>query len=310
MEISFIIITNGKKKTELELQVKSILNLNIQNYEIIICGNIDGLNYSNNSKLILIEDKYNAERGSLGGLRNNACYRAKYENIVISDDDMLFPLDWYQNLLIAPSFNILTTCIKNPDGTRFWDNSCYMSPIRGHINLNYNEQDDFMYMSGGQSWIIKKNIWSQVKWNENILIYEMKSRKDYSEGKHNEDTDFSLRCRELGAKITHYPKVLVYHNDKSYSSLGRIIFRRHFMKNPEWTSNLNLPEVFLIDFASKLLSSNIIEGADILRSLVKNGSMSANLALDNYENLLGGKLENSDFSIYDKMYINLLTSLS
>jgi hypothetical protein len=184
-----------------------------------------------------------------------------------------------------------------------------MSPIKGHINLNYTEQDDYIYMSGGQSWLIKKNRWNQVKWNEDILIYEMKSRKDYADGKHNEDTDFSLRCREAGFKITHYPKVLVYHNDKSYSSLGRIIFRRNFMKTPEWTLNLNFPEVFLIDFASKLLSSSLIEGADILRSLAKSGSVYANLTLDNYENSLGGKLENSNFSIYDKTYMNLFESL-
>ena len=114
---------------------------------------------------------------------------------------MLFSLDWYLNIQKNKEFDILTPKIKLPDGTRFWDNACYMSPEKGHIILNHNETDDYLYMSGGQSWIMKKYVFDKVKWDEDILIYNMKNLDQYTKGMHNEDTDYSLKCRKNGFKI-------------------------------------------------------------------------------------------------------------
>jgi len=296
MDLSFIIITNGKKKTELGQQVKSIENLNIPNYEILICGVIDNINYANNN-ITLIEDSYNANRGSLGGLRNKACSQAKYENLVISDDDMLFSESWYKNLLDSASFEILTTCIRNPDGTRFWDNACYQSPTRGHVNLNYNEHDDYLYMSGGQSWLIKKQLWESVKWDEDLLIYKMQNLSDYSKGYQNEDTDFALRCRSKNIKIRHNHNILVFHNDKTYTGIGRMVRRRSFYKDHLWVNALNFPEKVSLDFSLNLISYGIqAEAIDLLRFLFyEKQSYSAKAVLSDIENKLGGELENSKF---------------
>jgi hypothetical protein len=312
MQVSFIIITDGNKPRKTYQQVNSILKQNIPIYEIVICGDIEKLNLPSHllrPNIKLVCDKENAKRGSLGGLRNNACKNSAYDNLVISDDDMLFPSDWFQNLTSSAfDYEIMTTCIKNPDGTRFWDNACYLSPTKGHINLNYNENDDCLYMSGGQAWLIKKHIWEKVKWDESILIYTMKSVTDYAKGMHNEDTDFALRCREAGFNIKHNKNVVVYHNDISYTSIGRVIRRRSFMPNYNWVRELKFPEGLLIPFANHLLQSNVIEGIDILRKLACNGSINAVHLISKYEEAFGGPLENSSFSFENTDYHNIIKS--
>lgn len=311
MDLSFIIITNGKKPLELSYQIKSIQDQNIQNYEIIIVGNINNIDHTDNKNIHLINDEYNANRGSLGGLRNKACSMAKYENLVISDDDMLFTTNWYDQLSKNLNFEILTTCIRNPDGTRFWDNACYQSPIRGHINLNYNEVDDYLYMSGGQSWLIKKNLWEKVKWDEELLIYKMNNLDAYSKGFHNEDTDFAFRCRENKIRIKHDPNTVVFHNDQSYTGIGRMVRRRSIKKNQLWCKDFDFPEKFSVDFSINLINNGLhAEGADLLRFFAfnKNSSFSKNVFLQ-LESQLGGNLENSEFYIeHHPDYNNLIKS--
>jgi hypothetical protein len=315
MEISFIIITNGKKKTELLSQVYSITKQDIPKYEIIICGDINSFSHLpiSNSNIRLIENKVDAERGSLGGLRNTACKAAKFENLVISDDDMLFPSNWYTKLIEhGNNFEILTTCIRNPDGTRFWDNACYQSPKYGHINLNYDEQDDYLYMSGGQSWLIKKSIWENIKWDEELLIYKMNNLIDYSKGGHNEDTDFSLRCRSNNIKIKHCNHIVVYHNDTTYTGIGRMVRRRSIYKNQEWCQGFLFPEKIGIEFAIQLFNYGFhAESADLLRFYItEKNSFLAKEAFDKIEAHLGGQLENSNYNFfYDKEYLSIINTI-
>jgi hypothetical protein len=299
MKISFIIISNGKKPDKVENQIKSIESLNIPEYEIIISG-IYSSGISNDN-IHYINDQYNANRGSLGGLRNTACSIASYENIVVSDDDMLFTSDWYCNLLKSPDFDILTTRILNPDGTRFWDNACYMSPNRGHIIMNPEQQDDFLYMSGGQSWIMKKYVWDKVKWDSEILFYNVKGIEDYKKGLHNEDTYFSFLCRENGFKIIYDHNTIVIHDDPSYTSIGRIVRRRIQYQDWTWVEKFNFPEKIAVDFAVNLFQNGFeAEAADILRkySSVDNYFL-AKQAFMQIENMYGGPLKDSNF-IYDR----------
>lgn len=295
MRISFIIISNGNKKQKVDRQIMSIHDLRIPEYEIIVAGIHHEVLHPN---VHYVEDKRNAERGSLGGLRNSACNIAKYENIVVSDDDMLFPSDWYNNILQSPEFDILTTRILNPDGTRFWDHACYMSPTRGHIVLNPDEDDDHLYMSGGQSWIMKKYVWDKIKWNSELLFYNMKNLNDYAKGVQNEDTDFAYRCRESGFKIIHDHNVVVCHDDPSYTSIGRIVRRRRVYNTYEWVKNFNFPDKIAIDFAINLIQNGLeAEGADILRKLSISRNFQAMQLFMDLENVYGGKLVDSNFSL-------------
>jgi len=311
MEVSFIIITNNNKKEELSLQIKSIRNLNIPNYEIVIAGIIDPA-YKNQKDIKYVEDEFNATRGSLGGMRNNACKLAIYDNLVISDDDMLFCEDWYNNFKkINLNFDIITPRVKLPDGTRFWDHACYMSPEKGHIMLNPEENDDHLYMSGGQSWIIKKQAWEKVKWNEDFLIYKMKTLEDYHKGIHNEDTEFALRCRQSNLKIKHEPSIKVYHNDPSYTSVGRLVRRRSDNKTCSWCEKLQFPEQILAQISVVLINFGFeAEAADILRQLIIKNSFVAQQILSQLEEKNGGNLVDSEFTLINKEYLDLLNKLN
>jgi len=155
MNISFIIITDGKKPHKVLNQINSIRYQKIDNYEIIISGKPNNIFYGQ-SDIITIEDHDSAKNANLSSMRNKACKKTKYEYIVVSDDDMLFSLGWYSNLVntFDEKYDIATPCVKLPDGTRFWDYCCYNSPKNGHKILEKEETDDFLYMSGGQSWIM------------------------------------------------------------------------------------------------------------------------------------------------------------
>jgi len=309
MDISFIIITNGKNNQKLINQIKSIQKQKIKNYEIIISGSTD-LKFEQEN-IIYIKNEEKANSGSLGGLRNEACNIAKYENLVISDDDMLFSLDWYLNVQKNKEFDILTPKIKLPDGTRFWDNACYMSPEKGHIILNHNETDDYLYMSGGQSWIMKKYVFDKVKWDEDILIYNMKNLDQYTKGMHNEDTDYSLKCRKNGFKIKYVPQVLVYHDDATYTSIGRVVRRRTANNDQRWCFNFNFNQDILYKFGVELFQYGYqAEGFDLMRKLeIQENNFLAKQFMENIEANFGGKLKDSIFTFDNIEYNNILKSI-
>jgi len=309
MEISFVIITNGKNDPKVINQIKSIRAQRIKKYEIIISG-ITAIDLDQED-LIYIKEKQKAEEGSLGGLRNLACAKAIYDNLVISDDDMLFALNWYENLQKNQNFDILTPRVKLPDGTRFWDNACYMSPEKGHIILNNNETDSNLYMSGGQSWIMKKYVFNNIKWNENILIYSMKNLAEYNKGAHNEDTDYSLRCRNFGYKILHAPKVLVYHDDPTYTAIGRVVRRRQNKNSQKWCLNFNFNPDILYKFAIELFEYGYqAEGLDLMRKLeIEDNNFLAKQFINEIENKFGGKLEDSCFTFNNIEYSKILESI-
>lgn len=314
MNLSFIIITNSNKISECISQVKSIIALNIPSYEIIVCGKISEHLYTVLHRLdpsiVFIDRSQAATDGQLGLMRNVACDKAQYDNMVISDDDMLFTFKWYESLLSRTAdFDILTTQVKLPDGTRFWDHCCYMSPSKGHIVLNPDETDDYLYMSGGQSWIMKKYVYDKVKWDENIAIYSMSNLNEYKQGKHNEDTDYSLRCRKY-FRISHDHNVVVYHNDASYTSIGRVVRRRYNNAPNTWSHTILLPPEVMINFAMELLSLKLeADALDILRTIcIRHPSKFDDVRkyLTDIENYYGGPLIDSNYSIVNKEYDELV----
>lgn len=313
MNISFIIITNTGHDKKIALQIKSILAQKIENFQIIISGHIT----DNDKKIIrqiysdiiFVDCPQEAAEGNLGRMRNLACDKAKYDYLVISDNDMLFSLSWYSNLLKADDFEIMTPKVLLPDGTRFWDHCCYQSPIHGHIILNPEEHDDYLYMSGGQSWIMKRKVFDKYRWDENITIYNMSNLKDYSQGKHNEDTEYSKRCRQT-FKISHNKNVIVIHNDSSYTNIGRIILRRFNKNSHEWCKKIELPRVVMQMFANMLLEKGLIaEGLDILRKICidhPNDSKQVNSFIDSIQAQYGGKLTDSEFTFNNETYKEII----
>lgn len=310
MNISFIIVTNGLKDKECALQIRTIRNQSIPQYEIVIVGNVSlairSLLKSLDIPHTSIDMKEEADKGSLGAMRNAACKMAAYPYMVISDDDMLFTDKWYYNIKQNKPFDILTPRVKLPDGTRFWDHCCYMSPTKGHIILNPDENDDYLYMSGGQSWVMTKEVFEVVQWDEGLKIYNMSNMQDYQAGKHNEDTEYSLRCRQKFT-IQHNPNILVYHNDSSYTSYGRVVRRRHNRAPFDWCKNISLPPQVMMDMGSLLLNAGLeAEGIDLFRKVyIDTSNNSVKNILNDIDEQLGGSLEGSIFSFNDNEYHKL-----
>lgn len=308
--ISFVIITDGKKYDKIRLQIKSILNMNILDKEIIISGQIDDwMREISSPNVKLVDAKHYAEIGSLGGLRNAACEVSGGDFFVISDDDMVFTPDWYSQFQNYEQKNkdwdILTSLVRQPNNDLYWGGkNCYKCPKYEHAILNDNEESDCLYASGGQSFIIRKSVFDKVRWDDSILIYTMKDSKDYKEGLLNEDVKFSQDCLLAGFKIKHNSKMTVYHNDSNYTNVGRYIYRRVNGNGPVWVEKLNLPQSIMKQIAILLLNNNLIaEAADILRK-IKDEDF-----LNKLHQMLGGKLEYSNFTFNNYEYINLIQSL-
>ena len=115
--------------------------------------------------------------------------------------------------------------------------------------------------------MMKRKVWEKVKWDSSG-IYNMSSLEEYKEGKHNEDTHFSLRCRENKFLLIHNHDSISFHDDDSYTNVGRICNRRRDDRSYSWVLDLSLsfsPSV-LCDFAVSLFSNGFLpESADILR---------------------------------------------
>lgn len=271
LDVSFIIVTNGNRDGLLHTIIEGIKYQNIPNYEIIIVGysRIDRRLYP---EVNYIEAKDLADAGLLGAMRTVACVQAKYENLVISDDDMVLSSNWYEELKKSEDFQILTTQVRNPDGTRFWDHTCFRSPNYGHVVLEADQQDDdYLYMSGGQSWLMKKEVSEKVKWNEDFSTgyrANMRNLKDYHEGKGNEDTDFSRKCLDAGFKIKHNHNIISYHNDPTYTCVGRIVKRRMAGRHYNWIKGMDqhFPAETYASLAASLFNSmHHAESADVIR---------------------------------------------
>lgn len=298
-DLTCVIITNGKKPKKTNRVIKSILHQKIPNFEILVSGI-----WKKGDGYRVINCKEGADSGNLAQMRNAACKEAQYENILLLDDDMFLSPNWYKNFSSYVSeFDILTSHVRLPDGTRFWDHCCYMSPTRGHSILEPDEDDDHLYMSGGQAWVMKKRVYEKVQWDqEKFTFYNMKSLKDYFDGKHNEDTDFSLRCRDSGFKIQHNHEMIAYHDDEKYTCVGRFVRERKDGRELNWLKELNWKNSpkEITQFAQALLNDNKeAECADVLRYGLKMHFYNFYLmnALENlYKNNLGLLKDCSEWS--------------
>lgn len=294
--ISFCIITNGKKPKELEAVIRSIKYQKIPEYEIIVVGK-----YNDREDVKYIPAIEEAEVGNLSALRNKAVENCKYDFITILDDDIILSKDWYNNLKnYNENYDILTSQVRLPDGSRYWDYATINGP-RGHIILEEWEKDDYTYMTGGGGWIIRKNAAQQVKWDEERKFYQ------------SEDSDFSQRCRDAGFKIKHNHKMVVFHADPVYTLVGRSIVRRKEGRTQNWVNaklNGMNPDA-IKELSVNLINNNLIaEAADALRyglSIYKDNALLQeqwNFILSNFN----GQITDSYW--YSTNYPDYLSSLT
>jgi hypothetical protein len=119
MEFTFGIITNGCSNQNLSRIVDSIHAMSIPVFEIIVVGPAETCALPGVS---FIQFDESLKPNWITRKKNMICYLAKYENVVLLHDYIVFDKDWYKGFLqFGNSFDVCINRILNQDGTRFRD---------------------------------------------------------------------------------------------------------------------------------------------------------------------------------------------
>ncbi len=205
---SFCIITGGGRRAKLERQIASIQALGLPRFEILVGGNVTDA--PNGVRKFDLADL--ARSGRLGRMRNHLARHARYDHVVVSDDDLVFGPGFAGGLgRFGEDYEAMGVRIVNPDGSRFWDWATTGGP-KGSVLLDYWETDPKVYLTGGFC-VLKTHVLDHVSWDEARGFYEQ------------EDVDFSARLKAAGVEIRFNPFCMVIHDDDRYTRVGRRIFR-------------------------------------------------------------------------------------
>ncbi|MEN9406979.1 MAG: hypothetical protein RLZZ455_195 [Candidatus Parcubacteria bacterium] len=190
---TFGIITNGERDDWMDEIIASIRALNIPEYEIIVCGKYKERN-EKNFRYIAFNER--AERGWITKKKNLICNVARYENLCILHDRLVFEKDWFKGMRKFGNAFELLGCVQRDfeTGIRAGDWLTHGGKIHERYKisrLEYTDWDFALYLSG-QLTIIKKSIWEKVLWDETKYWGE-------------EDVDFSFRARDMGYLIRFNP---------------------------------------------------------------------------------------------------------
>ena len=193
---SFCIITDNKESQKLQREIESIHALLIPESEINI----------------FVDDT--PPFGRTGTLRNKVCRMAKYDHLIVADDDLIFHKDFYQGLLHFGDDYEVTACkILNPDGSRFYD---WKIQVDGkNYLLDYDKTDPNISLTSG-IYIMKQWVFQKVQWSDDLGYYE------------GEDVDFSDRLKLAGVRIALNPYCAVTH-DAPYKQAGQSVLRMDFI---------------------------------------------------------------------------------
>ncbi len=210
INFSFGIITNGLNDHYIRQIILSIEQNNIPNYEIIIVGN-SKIDPTDRIRIIPFDE--NIKRAWITRKKNIITEQAKYENVVLLHDYIIFDNYWYNGFLRwGDDYEWCVNRIVNYDKTRFRDYTAVptyldksLSQIVGvnddyyytHCLLPYDYENTihtnkYMYISGSY-YIIKKHIALQYPLDENL---------SYAEG---EDVEYSNRLHNNNIVIKCNP---------------------------------------------------------------------------------------------------------
>jgi len=206
---SFCIVTDGARPAKLRRQIRSIRRLRIPHHEILVAGAppawLEGV-----TKIPMPEA---AAQGRLGAMRMALVERARYERLVVCDDDLVFRPDFRHGIeRHADDFDALAVRVLNPDGSRYWDR-CTVGGPRGHRLLRYDEEEDENVYLSGAICVLRREATLRVRWNADLRFYE------------GEDVDFSRRLVAAGYRIGFCREASVVHDDPRYRQRGLAVHR-------------------------------------------------------------------------------------
>jgi glycosyltransferase involved in cell wall biosynthesis/Tfp pilus assembly protein PilF len=205
---SFCIITGGQRPAKVAHLIATIHALQLPAYEVLVGGEVSKVP-GGVRKVDLAEA---ARSGRLGKMRNELCRRARFNQLVVCDDDLVFAPDFAEGLKrFGVDYDAMAVRIVNPDGSRFWDWAT-TGGTKGSVLLDYWDTDPHLYITGGIC-VVKAAVWERVQWDEHRGFYER------------EDVDFSTRLRAAGFTIRYNVFARVTHDDDRYSRVDRRIYR-------------------------------------------------------------------------------------
>lgn len=210
LQFTFGIITDGSNDTRLDYIIDTIESQKIvpQNYEILIIGNssID----RNNTRIIIFDES--VKPAWITKKKNIICQEAKYQNIVLMHDYIIFGYEWYKNFCtFGDEWDVCMNPIINQDGTRFRDWIYWPTTAE---YLKWIEYDDHSWIHeqyiSGSYYLIKKEfalkyplneelVWGQgedIEWsqsvrnfwnfrcNRNSWVKLLKQKETHVKGKH------------------------------------------------------------------------------------------------------------------------------
>ncbi|MFQ5531487.1 MAG: hypothetical protein ACE5ES_02625 [Candidatus Nanoarchaeia archaeon] len=173
---SFGIISGGNKIDQIDKQIEIIKNLKIPSYEIIICGKYKE---TKDNKINYIEfDDFGT--GWITGKKNVIAENAKYENMVIMHDRIMPNKDFYEGMKkYGNYFEVLSCKVLNDKKERCGDWMTYGNPFNkvSRIgDLDYRDWDKYIWIDGAL-FIMKKAVWRQVQFDENLFWNQGEDRK-------------------------------------------------------------------------------------------------------------------------------------
>ena len=116
---TFGMITNGLRADFIKKSIQSIRDLKIPRYEILICGFYGG---EKARDIRYVRFTQRDDRGWITKKKNIVAENAKYTNLCIFHDRIIFNKDWYKGMKrYGNNFEVLTCIQKIADGTRAGD---------------------------------------------------------------------------------------------------------------------------------------------------------------------------------------------
>lgn len=237
---SFGIITNGQKNDWVEKQIKSIKEQKIPNFEIIVCGTYFNRK-EKNFKYIPFSEKDNL--GWITKKKNLICENARYENLCIIHDRIIFEKNWFKGIKkYGNFFEILSCIIKNEEGDRCGDwitSGNYLGKFSKIGMLDYKDNQRFGYLDGA-AYIFKKNVWKKIRWNENLF---------WNQG---EDIDLSQRLYQNGFVMRFNPFSSCI--TLSWRHGNFLIYKFNKVKDSQFPWDLNLFKNIIKFYLKKIIN--------------------------------------------------------
>ena len=220
---SFGLVTSGRDEEIILKNVDIIRRFNVPHFEILVC--CSGKITENGFRLLDDSHLSNGRRIPIAAKKNLIAKEARYNNLIIFHDRIIFPENWFREIsrlksafdvVCFPILDIETRSHRLNDWIKLgWDLDYYQKSI-GRL-MPYSSWSPEVYINGGVI-CIKRSIYLDVLQNSNLQWGEM------------EDVDFSRRLMLNGANIVFYPKANVLSTTKRF---GRLVDKSFLVKLKE-----------------------------------------------------------------------------